>query len=49
MTRAIAFAAAKDAGNRAMRSGGRKIWSVGDYRKACTELERLLKIAGDAP
>ena len=44
MTRQIAFAAARDAGNRAMRQGGRKVWSAGDYRKACEELDRLLAL-----
>jgi hypothetical protein len=41
MTYKVAFAAAGDCGNRAMRAGGRKVWSVGDYRKACEEFERL--------
>ena len=41
ITYAIAFAAARDAGNRAMKAGGRKVWSRGDYLKACAELERL--------
>jgi hypothetical protein len=44
MTYKIAMAAAQDAGNRAMRAGGRKVWSAGDYRKACDELERLLAL-----
>lgn len=41
MTYKLAMAAAQDAGNRAMRAGGRKVWSAGDYRKACKEFERL--------
>ena len=41
MTRQTAYAAAKDTGNRAMKAGGRKTWSVDDYRRACAEFERL--------
>ncbi len=41
MTHKIAFTAAQDAGNRAMRKEGRKAWSAGDYRKACEEFARL--------
>jgi hypothetical protein len=41
MTYRLACAAAQDAGDRAMRKGGRKVWSAGDYRRACEELERL--------
>ena len=48
MTYKLAFAAAQDAGNRAMRVGGRKVWSAGDYRKACEEFERLWP-SPDAP
>lgn len=44
MTYKIAFAAAQDAGNRAMKDGKRTTWSVGDYRKACAEFERLWPI-----
>jgi hypothetical protein len=40
----LAMAAAQDYGNRLMKRGGRKAWSVGDYRRACAELERLLKL-----
>jgi hypothetical protein len=49
MTYAIAMAAARDAGNRAMWAGNRTVWSVGDYRKACVELERLLKLIPEQP
>ena len=42
MTKEIARAAAMDAGNRAMRAGGRKAWSAEDYNVACEEFERLL-------
>jgi hypothetical protein len=41
MTRTIAFAAAQDFGNKRMRAGGRRCWSLGDYRAACAEFERL--------
>lgn len=49
MTHKIAFAAAQDAGNRAMKKGGRKVWSAGDYRKACQEFERLWPSADASP
>ena len=44
MTWALAMAAGKDAANRSMRQGKRKAWSVGDYRKGCQEMERLMKL-----
>ncbi len=44
MTYKIAMAAAHDFGNKLMKQGGRKVWSVGDYRRACAELDRLLKL-----
>ena len=44
MTHKIAMAAAQDYGNRLMKKGGRKTWSAGDYRRACAELARLLKL-----
>jgi hypothetical protein len=32
-----------------MRAGGRKVWSMGDYRKACEEFARLQQlIEGDS-
>jgi hypothetical protein len=42
LTKAIAFAAAKDAGNRHMRKFHRTSWNASDYRAACAEFERLL-------
>ncbi len=27
-----------------MKQGNRTVWSAGDYRRACAELERLLKL-----
>lgn len=41
ITRAIAWAAATDAGNRSMRKSGRKAWSKEDYSVAVAEFERL--------
>lgn len=38
----IAHAAGQDAGNRAMRAGGRSRWSRADYQAACAEMNRLL-------
>lgn len=45
MTYEIAMAAARDAGNRAMRADGRKEWSVEDYNIACAEFERLWPVS----
>lgn len=41
MTRAIAHAAATDAGNRHMRKHGRKVWNADDYMMAVAEYDRL--------
>lgn len=41
LTRKLIFAAAQDAGNRAMRAGGRTVWSTSDFAVAVTEFERL--------
>jgi len=41
LTRALAYAAATDAGNRAMRAAGRAAWSVDDYNAAAREFARL--------
>ena len=40
-TREVAHAAATDAGNRAMRAGGRAKWNAADYDAACVEFDRL--------
>lgn len=42
MTRALAIAASRDAGNRSMRAGGRKAWAVKDFNAASSELARLM-------
>lgn len=41
MTRALAWAAATDAGNRNMQLAGRQLWNEEDYNVAATEFERL--------
>ena len=41
MTRALAGAAATDAGNRSMRRGKRAAWDESDYDAACVEFTRL--------
>ena len=41
LTREIAWAASKDAANRAMRKGGRKAWSQEDFNVAIGEFDRL--------
>jgi len=41
LTRELAFAASMDAGNRAMRAAGRKVWSKEDQMAALREFERL--------
>ena len=41
MTRELAYAASLDAGNRAMRAGGRKTWNEEDYRAVSREFDRL--------
>jgi hypothetical protein len=44
MTRPIAYAAARDLGNKRMRAAKRRVWSLGDYRAACAEFERLVAL-----
>jgi len=41
MTYGLAMAAAQDAGNRSMRTGGRSKWTVKDWNVACETFERL--------
>ena len=41
LTREIAYAASRDAGNRRMRRAGRSKWSRGDYNAAVREFNRL--------
>jgi hypothetical protein len=41
LTQELAFAASMDAGNRAMRAGGRKAWSEKDKFTAAREFNRL--------
>jgi hypothetical protein len=41
LTRDIAWAAARDAGNARMRAGSRRAWSRGDYNAAVAEFNRL--------
>lgn len=41
LTRALAYAAAQDAGSRSMHKGKRPIWSEDDYQAACNEFTRL--------
>lgn len=43
ITDSIARAAATDAGNRAMRAGGRSAWSKKDYAACILEFNRLSK------
>lgn len=45
MTYAIAMAAARDAGNRSMREGGRTKWSRKDYGVASATFNRLYRAA----
>lgn len=44
LTRDLARAAARDAGNRNMRAAGRTMWSEADWNAACNEYERLLEL-----
>jgi hypothetical protein len=44
MTYAIAHAASTDAGNRAMREGGRTCWSEEDYYHACEVFNSLISL-----
>jgi len=41
LTRELAWAAAQDAGNRAMRKAGRHAWNRDDYNIAAREFDRL--------
>lgn len=41
LTYSIAMAAARDAGNRAMRAAGRTVWSRADYNAMAAEFARL--------
>jgi len=41
ITREIALAAAKDAGNRSMRQAGRGAWNREDYNAVVREFDRL--------
>lgn len=45
LTKTMIYAAARDAGNRSMRKGGRTVWAVCDYNAACAEFARLSGIA----
>ena len=47
LTRELAWAAAMDAGNRAMRKAGRSKWSEEDFITACDEFDRLWPIERD--
>lgn len=38
----LAMSAFKDAANRSMRRGGRKVWNVDDYNAGVAEFNRLL-------
>lgn len=44
LTPTIIHAASTDAGNRSMRAGGRKTWSLDDRNAAVAESERLYRI-----
>jgi hypothetical protein len=41
ITKALAMAVARDAGNRSMRAAGRTVWAVADYNEACRTFDRL--------
>ncbi len=41
LTRDLARAASQDAGNRAMKKGGRTVWDREDYNEAVKEFDRL--------
>ena len=45
LTKKMIYAAAKDAGDRAMRKGGRTVWATEDYNAACDEFERLSSLS----
>lgn len=49
LTREIAFSAAMDAGNRAMRAAGRTAWSKADCNTAWAEFDRLWPLERDLP
>jgi len=44
LTREIAFAAGRDAGNRHMTKAGRTKWNREDYNAAATETNKLLDV-----
>jgi hypothetical protein len=44
---AIARAAGRDAGNRAMRAAGRSTWNEDDWAAACETFDRLIALAGE--
>lgn len=48
MTYELAMAAAADAANRAMRSGGREVWSQEDYNAGVREFDRLFPYRDEA-
>lgn len=41
LTRDLAYRVGADEANRAMRAGGRKVWSEDDYAVACQTFSRL--------
>ncbi len=44
MTKAIMYAAGRDAGNRSMKAAGRTKWSRKDFNAAAAEFARLVKL-----
>ena len=52
ITKAIAYAAGRDAGNRSMKAAGRTVWSEDDWNAAAQVTVQLMTIADagtDAP
>jgi hypothetical protein len=49
MTRALAYAASQDAGNRTMRAAGRTAWDIEDYNACVNEFDRLWPEELDGP
>lgn len=44
LTKAMVYAAGRDAGNRSMRAAGRTEWNEDDYNAAAAEFARLMRL-----
>ena len=46
LTKAMIYAASRDAGNRSMRAAGRTKWNRADFNAAAKEFARLSNVGG---